>query len=97
VECSFWRSRGGAEVDFVLYGENHFRAIEVKNSSQIHPNSLRSLKTFREDYPEASGMLLYRGSEKMVVDNIPCWPVDEFLRHLKPNGWPVSAEFIHIP
>lgn len=88
VDCTFWRSRGGAEVDFVLYGENHFHAIEVKNSSQIHPNSLRSLKTFREDYPEATVMLLYRGTEKIVVDNIACWPVEEFLRQLKPNDWP---------
>jgi len=88
VNCYFWRSRGGAEVDFVLYGENHFHAIEVKNAKQVHPHTLRSLKTFLADYPEASGTLLYRGKEKLMVDGIPCWPVDAFLRQLMPNQWP---------
>jgi uncharacterized protein len=88
VECYFWRSRGGSEVDFVLYGEHHFHALEVKNTKQIHPRSLTSLKTFLSDYPEADAMLLYRGAEKLMVDGIPCWPVVDFLRQLKPNQWP---------
>jgi predicted AAA+ superfamily ATPase len=88
VACYFWRSRGGSEVDFVLYGEHHFHAIEVKNAKQIHPKSLKSLKTFLSDYPEASVMLLYRGTEKLMVDEIPCWPVDDFLVQLNPNQWP---------
>ena len=88
VDCYFWRTRGGAEVDFVLYGEHHFYAIEVKSAKQIHPNSLKSLKTFLSDYSEASAMLLYRGTEKLMVDGILCWPVDDFLLQLKPNHWP---------
>lgn len=88
VDCYFWRSRGGAEVDFIIYGEHHFHALEVKNAKHIHPKSLRSLKTFLGDYPEADAMLLYRGTEKLMVDKIPCWPVDDFLLHLKPNQWP---------
>ncbi|MCP4575787.1 MAG: ATP-binding protein [Deltaproteobacteria bacterium] len=88
VNCYFWRSRGGAEVDFVLYGENFFHAIEVKNAKQIHPNSTKSLKTFLKDYTEATGTLLYRGTEKLLVDGILCRPVDEFLIQLKPNQWP---------
>lgn len=88
-DCYFWRSRGGAEVDFVIYGEHHFHAIEVKNAKQIHPRSLRSLKNFLSDYPEAEAVLLYRGSDKLVVDKITCWPIEEFLIQLKPNDWPV--------
>jgi len=88
VDCYFWRTRGGAEVDFVLYGEHYFHAVEVKNAKQIHPKSLRSLKTFISDYPEANGLLLYRGKEKLVVDGISCWPADDFLVQLKPNRWP---------
>lgn len=88
VSCYFWRTRGGAEVDFVLYGERCFHAVEVKNAKQIHPKSLRALKTFRGDYPEADAILLYRGSEKLITDGIPCWPVDDFLLRLKPNHWP---------
>ncbi|MGD9159741.1 MAG: AAA family ATPase [Desulfobacteraceae bacterium] len=88
VECYFWRTRGGSEVDFILYGENNFYAIEVKNSSKIHPQSLRSLKTFIVDYPESNAILLYRGTEKLVIDGITCWPVEDFLLQLKPNQWP---------
>ena len=88
VSCCFWRSRGGSEVDFVLYGEDHFHAVEVKNAKQIHPKRLKSLKTFLSDYPEASAMLLYGGTEKLMVDGILCWPVENFLLQLEPNHWP---------
>jgi predicted AAA+ superfamily ATPase len=88
IDCYFWRSRGGSEVDFVLYGERCFYAIEVKNAKKIHPKGLRSLKTFQVDYPEATTVFLYRGSEKLMVDGILCWPVDDFLLQLTPNRWP---------
>ena len=84
-DCYFWRSRGGSEVDFVLYGEDHFHAVEVKNAKQIHPKILKSLKTFLSDYLEASAMLLYGGTEKLMVDGILCSPVEDFLLQLKPN------------
>ena len=88
ANCYFWRSRGGSEVDFVLYGEHHFNAIEVKNARQVHPKALKSLKTFRSDYPEATTMLLYGGTEKLMVDGITCWPINDFLLQLRPNLWP---------
>ncbi len=88
ANCYFWRSRGGSEVDIVLYGDHHFYALEVKNAQQIHPKTLRSLKVFQADYPEANTILLYRGTEKLLVDGISCWPVDEFLLQLRPNHWP---------
>ncbi len=88
VDCYFWRSRGGSEVDFVMYGEQHFCAVEVKNAKQVHPGSLKSLKVFLTDYPEANAILLYRGTEKLLIDGIICWPVDDFLLQLKPDHWP---------
>lgn len=88
TDCYFWRTRGGSEVDFILYGANHFHAIEIKNSKHIHPKNLRPLKTFISDYPEADAVLLYRGTEKLEYDGIPCRPVEDFLLQLKPNHWP---------
>jgi len=88
VDCFFWRSRGGSEVDFILYGEHQFCALEVKNAKQIHPKSLRGLKTFMVDYPEAKAILLYRGYDKLLIDGITCWPVKDFLLQLKPDHWP---------
>lgn len=82
----FWQTRGGVEVDFVVYGENVFVAIEVKNTSRVRPEDLRSLRAFREDYPEAALVLLYRGKERLKIDGILCLPVAEFLPALRPDG-----------
>ena len=81
----FWRTRGGLEVDFVLYGESVFQAIEVKNTSHIRPKDLRGLKEFEKDYPQAERILLYRGQERLRVDGIHCLPTEEFLRALVPD------------
>ena len=81
----FWRTRGGAEVDFVVYGETGFWAFEVRNSRTAHRSDLRALRTFLADYPEARAALLYRGDRRLLIDDIPCLPVDEFLRGIVPN------------
>jgi uncharacterized protein len=87
----YWRTRGGAEVDFIVYGEHHFYAIEVKNAATIHPADLRSLKTFQSDYPESTPLLLYRGNDKLLIDDILCCPVQSFLLELFPKIWPIQS------
>jgi uncharacterized protein len=82
---SFWRTRAGTEVDFVIYGRHGFWAVEVKHSATIRPADLRGLQAFKEDYPEAELRLLYRGEETRVVDGIRCLPCDDFLRGLIPG------------
>ncbi len=81
----FWRTRGGSEVDFVLYGGAGFHAIEVKNSRSLRPHDLRGIRTFHADYPEASPLLLYRGDESLERDGIRCLPVERFLTELTPG------------
>lgn len=81
----FWRTAAGSEVDFVVYGEEVFWAIEVKNTSRIRPEDLRALKTFKKDYPESLPCLLYRGKERIKKENILCIPCEEFLLELNPN------------
>ena len=76
----FWRTKAGREVDFVVYGESIFRALEVKNTGTIRKSDLSGLKGFLEEYPEADGMLLYRGEERLMIDGILCIPCEEFLR-----------------
>lgn len=88
----FWRTRKGVEVDFVLYGEAGFWAIEVKNTSQVRPKDLKSLRAFREDYPEAETLLVYRGSERLRIDGIWCLPGEEFLRQLRPDRSPIAGD-----
>ena len=81
----YWRTRGGSEVDFVVYGWAGFHALEVKNAGRVHSADLRGLRTFRTDYPEAYCAMLYRGSERLNIDGIWCLPVEDFLRGMTPG------------
>jgi predicted AAA+ superfamily ATPase len=81
----FWRTRAGNEVDFICYGKDVFTAIEVKNSKILHPKDFSGLKAFREDYPEAQLLLLYRGKDKIRKHSILCLPCESFLLHLNPK------------
>jgi len=85
AELSYWGTPRGREVDFVVYGEAGFWAIEVKSATRIRPEDLRALRAFLKDYPEARARLLYRGTERMVVDDIQCWPVGQYLREMRPE------------
>jgi predicted AAA+ superfamily ATPase len=85
LALSFWRTRAGSEVDFVLYGRDGFWAVEVKHAPVVRAADLRPLKAFREDFPEASLRLLYRGKERLAIDGIPCIPCEEFLLDLVPG------------
>ncbi len=81
----FWRTRTGTEVDFVVYGETTFLALEVKNASRIQHADLRGLRAFQEDYPEARCVLLYRGRECRIENGILCISVEDFLRGVDPK------------
>ena len=81
----YWRTRTGIEVDFIIYGPNTFLAIEVKHTTNIDINDLKGLKTFLQDYPYATAVLIYRGNKRMKKNNIWCIPCDEFLITLIPN------------
>lgn len=84
-ELFFWRTQAGTEVDFVIYGESHFCALEVKNSGKVNRSDLRGLKAFQSDYPECKAALLYRGKERLLIDGIYCLPCQDFLVSLMPN------------
>ncbi|MGB7489427.1 MAG: DUF4143 domain-containing protein [Thermoanaerobaculia bacterium] len=82
----FWRTKSGAEVDFVVYGPEGFWAIEVKHSRSVRSKDLRPLKSFKQDYPEAKALFLYRGDEQLEIDGIRCMKCDDFLRALVPGS-----------
>lgn len=89
-ELFYWRTRPGVEVDFIVYGPGGFWAIEVKNTAMIRPADVRALRSFHTDYPECEALLLYRGSERLRIDEVLCLPVAEFLRGLRP-GYPLAG------
>lgn len=84
-EISFWRTRSGVEVDFVILGPLGFWAIEVKNGNKIRSEDLQGLVSFKEDYPEAQAFFLYRGNERLNKNGILCIPIDQFLPKILPN------------
>ena len=92
---SFWRTRSGVEVDFVVYGAEVFLAVQVQNSARVRPADLEALKAFRADFPESTALLLYRGEDPLRVDEAWCVPVGRFLRELHPSRGP--AEFLRGP
>lgn len=81
-QIHFWRSATGLEVDFVLYGERGFHAIEVKRSSSISRNDLKPLLAFQQDYPEAKLWFLYGGDRVQYFDKIQAVPFLQFLMQL---------------
>lgn len=85
---SYWRTRSGVEVDFVVYGSREFHALEVKNTAVLRPADFRGLASFAADYPQATCWLLYRGRERLLRDGVLCVPVEEFLLKLVPGAFP---------
>jgi predicted AAA+ superfamily ATPase len=96
LSLAYWRTKSGNEVDFVLYGSTGFWAVEVMSTPRVRPRDLVGLRSFREDYPNAKLVLLYRGRDSLAMDGIRCVPVEEFLRQLVP-GRPLLPEFPATP
>ena len=82
---SFWRTRAGSEVDFVLYGESGLFAIEVKSGATLQPRDFSGLRAFAADYPAATPVLLYRGPRRIRERGVLCLPCAPFLRALTPE------------
>ena len=82
----YWRTRTGAEVDFVLYGTAGVWGIDVMNADRVRPADLRGLEAFGDEYREARRVLLYRGEHRFVRNGVLCLPVDAFLTGLGPSS-----------
>lgn len=72
---SFWRTRDGHEVDFVMYGERGLIAIEVKRRSRYTDSDLNGLRALGQDYPVAERYLFYGGDRAYKVDGIHVLPL----------------------
>lgn len=82
---AFWRTKSGSEVDFVVWGRAGFWALEVKHTTTVRPKDLRAIRAFRDDYPEATVRLLYRGHETLEIGGIRCVPWWEYVRATVPG------------
>jgi predicted AAA+ superfamily ATPase len=81
-QLHYWRTAGGMEVDFVLYGPRGIVAIEVKSRRRLTGHDLRGLRAFLADYPMAKAYVLYGGDQRLHLDGITAQPIAEALRRL---------------
>lgn len=79
----YWRTRTQLEVDFVLYGERGFYAFEIKRKNKIIPKDLQALRTFHEDYKEASCYLVYGGTRSYIDNDIHVVPFLDLFQNLR--------------
>ncbi|NBV45259.1 MAG: ATP-binding protein [Planctomycetia bacterium] len=79
-DIHFWRTKGGAEVDFVL--GNGEVAIEVKGTSRVDDRDLRSLRAFGETHRPRSSIVVCNESAERIVDGIRIIPWKRFFSGL---------------
>ncbi len=80
-EITYWRTAGGAEVDFVVERKRSIIAVEVKSGKTLKPRDIAHLKYFCEEYKDSvhGALVLYGGDRSyFIADNIvaaPWWSV----------------------
>lgn len=79
----YWRTSGGLEVDFILYGKRGIKAFEIKRRNRISSSMLSGLKAFLSDYPDTQAFFIYGGSKNLYIDGIRVIPIERALRDLK--------------
>jgi len=78
----FWRTAGGAEVDFVIEQSRRLLPVEVKSSTRLRLADVRHLETFLADYGERApfGIVLHDVSHPhRITRRIVALPVSAFL------------------
>ncbi len=81
-EINYWRTKGGLEVDFVLYGKDRLLAFEVKRTTSIRKSHTKGLRAFHQDYSMAERYMIYGGKQRQRQDGITILPIKEALLHL---------------
>lgn len=79
-DVHFWRTKAGAEVDFVL-GTGEI-AIEVKGTARVDDRDLRSLRTFAEIHKPRLAIVVCNEPEERVVDSMRILPWRRFFEQL---------------
>lgn len=79
-DVSFWRTKTGLEVDFVL-GSGEV-AIEVKGASRIDKNDVRPLQAFVEEFSPRLALVVCNEKSARVYEGVKIMPWREFLAEL---------------
>jgi predicted AAA+ superfamily ATPase len=90
-EIRFWRSKSGAEVDFVVRRGERIVAFEVKAAELARPSVSRATHSFLEAYRPAclgvvnASLRLDTVEEGVPVHFVRPWEIDLVLRALEPS------------
>ncbi len=79
LPLTYWRSKNGHEVDFLLGGRT---AIEVKATKKISSNDLKGLKYLKEEDVFKNFILVSQDPVSTLTDNILTIPWQKFLSEL---------------
>ncbi len=83
LKLSFFRTRGGDEVDFVAEAGRERWAIEVKASHRVDPRDLRGLDAFAlRAGGKVRKLALFLGSRPMRIGDVEVLPLERFLDDL---------------
>ena len=78
-----FRTRRGAEVDFVLSVGRENWAIEVKASRQVDARDLKGFKGFTEHARKvARQVVVFLGARRQRLDGVEVLPLEDFLAEL---------------
>lgn len=77
---SYWRTKSGLEVDFIL-GDGEV-ALEVKGKSHIETRDLRALMAFIDEFSPKKALVVCNEKEKRVHGKIEIMPWRMFLEEL---------------
>ena len=79
-EISFWRTKSGLEVDFIL-GAGEI-AIEVKGTSRVDKTDLKSLRAFMNEFRPRLGLVVSNEKYPRKIGDIIVLPWEDFLNKL---------------
>lgn len=80
----YWRTNHGSEVDLIFEKWGKVIAgVEIKSSMQISGADLTGLRSLREDYPEAKGIIVTRLPHSFNLDFATVMPFEEYIGWLK--------------
>lgn len=78
-----FRTRRGAEVDFVVSVGREIWGIEVKASRRVDPRDLKGFAVLADHAPRlARRIVVYLGTRRQRLDDIDAMPLEDFLAEL---------------
>lgn len=78
-KCTFWRTAGGHEVDFVIGNDT---AVEVKGSENISERHCKPLIYLAEETPLKHMIVVSLVEQTRTIGNVTVLPVEKFLSNL---------------